>query len=149
MKTLCLTGTSGNILYDFRNLQTMASFPEHGWAVNSQGIKLLHLPIVDLLDKQGLLFPNIFSSLPLGTNHAAQGFVDTIRRLTISLRELHAVITNSCDHEAVGSLTILDDRAFELVPVFTEASISYLRRPPDLLVHGCHTLLFQKWQNVH
>jgi hypothetical protein len=125
----------------------------HGWAINSQGIKILWCPLNRLLAYPGEVLrkkgsPRIF---PTATNLYALPFSETLRKLAITLRELHQAVRISCDSPCmVEDIEALhaDHRAFEMVPIFIDSAFAYLRRLPDLLVPACSPLLFEDWQSV-
>ena len=139
--------------YDFADPDDAKMFPTHGWALNSQGVKILWCPLNRLLARPGAALRKKGSSeiLPVRTVPEASAFSHTLRKLAMTLRELHQLIRVSCDHpclvEDPEALT-LDSRAMEMVPLYVDLAFTYLRRLPDLLVVACRALLFEHWQSV-
>ena len=141
-----------DLLFDFSDSNKAKLFPQHGWATNSQGIKILWCPLVRLLQ-----FPNRTlqekgksgKSHP-GIAHSSLAFAATLKNLAITLRELHQVTRLSCGHPVnLDPVTLTaDHRAFEMAPLYIDLTFSYLRRIADLLVMACSPLLFEHWQSV-
>jgi len=139
--------------YDFADPDDVKLFPTHGWAINSQGVKILWCPLNRLLafPDEILRKKGISQTLPPGTALDALPFSEILGRLATTLRELHQTVRISCDHpctlEGPEALTA-DLRAFEMVPLYVDLAFSYLRRIPDLLVVACRPLLFVHWQST-
>jgi hypothetical protein len=139
--------------YDFADPNEAKLFPTHGWAINSQGVKLLWCPLNRLLSfpEEILRKKGSSQTLPPGTALDALPFSETLRKLATTLRELHQTVRISCDHpctlEDLEALTA-DRRASEMVPLYVDLAFAYLRRIPDLLVVACRPLLFAHWQST-
>jgi hypothetical protein len=103
--------------YDFADLEQAKRFPAHGWAINSQGVKILWCPLQRLI-AHTLLTKSNSGSLPGGTHLNALPFSETLRKLATTLRELHQAVRVSCEHpftlENPEALTV-DLRAMEIV----------------------------------
>lgn len=129
---------------DFADLGQSKQFPVHGWATNSQGVKIIWCPLRRLIFNT-LLEKSTSGSLPGGTYLDALPFTDTVQKLATTLRELHQAARVSCEHPHTiqGEL-----RAMEIMPLYVELAFIYLRRLPDLLVVACRPLLFEHWQSV-
>ena len=146
-----------DLLFDFSDPNQAKLFPQHGWAVNSQGVKILWCPVLGLLK-----YPNKIlqkkggkGKLPRDIRHRYFAFSDTLKKLSITLRELHQVIRLSCDYpvnmdpanmDPVGPNAFM--RVYDMAPLYTDLSFIYLRRIPDLLVTACSPFLFKHWQSV-
>jgi len=89
--------------YDFADQNVAKLFPTHGWAANSQGAKILWLPLNRLLawPHQTLRKGGSSQTLPPGAVLDASPFAHTLRKLVITLRELHRLIRVSCDHPCI------------------------------------------------
>jgi hypothetical protein len=145
-------GRMAHLLFDFSDPKQAKLFPQHGWAINSQGAKILWLPLLRLFKflrktleekgRSGQSHPSIL--------HDSLAFLATLQNLAITLRELHRVTRLS--RNLLGNLDPLtltaDHRAYEMVPLYIDLAFSYLRRTPDLLVMACRPLLFEHWQSV-
>jgi hypothetical protein len=136
--------------YDFADQEQAKQFPAHGWAINSQGVKILWCPLTRLIATT-LQTKSVSGSLPRGTWLDVLPFSETLQKLATTLRELHQAVRVSCDHpcttENPEALTV-DHRAMEIVPLYVDLAFTYLRRIPDLLVVACRALLFDHWQSV-
>jgi hypothetical protein len=136
--------------YDFADPTEAKLFPSHGWAVNSQGVKILWCPLKRFLETTLRRKAGSGSLAPKTAGNAA-AFSETLRKLARTLRELHQVIRTSCDNPCSvhdpGALTA-DDRAMEMVPLYVDLAFTYLRRLPDLLVVASRPVLFDHWQSV-
>lgn len=139
--------------YDFADPNQANLFPVHGWAINSQGVKVLWCPLNRLLvsPERVLREKASLQTLPPGTALDALPFSETLRKLATTLRELHETIRISCDRPSLlEDLETLnaDLRASEMVPLYVDLTFAYLRRLPDLLVVACRPLLFEHWQST-
>jgi len=135
---------------DFADLEQARRFPAHGWAINSQGVKILWCPLQRLISHT-LLTKSTSGSLPGGIYLDALPFSETLQKLATTLRELHRAERVSCEHPlSIRNPEVLtaDHRAMEIVPLYVELAFIYLRRLPDLLVVACRPLLFEHWQSV-
>lgn len=133
--------------YDIADKLKLTRFPAHGWAENSQGVKLLWFPLVRLLEKR-LRAEVSNGRLPPGTHNSVLPFWEMLRNLVINLRELSQLIRESCDQPMGDEFRIEDHRAYEMVPLLTDLAFSYLRRLPDLLAIPCRPLLFGQTDSV-
>src|SRR5215471_3748651 len=111
--------------YDFADPNEAGLFPTHGWAINSQGVKILWCPLHRLV-----AFPDQIvrkkggsQTLPSGTALDALSFSETLRKLATTLRELHQTVRIACDYpctlEDLEALTA-DRRASEMVPLYVD-----------------------------
>jgi hypothetical protein len=135
---------------DFADQEQARRFPAHGWAINSQGVKILWCPLKHLIATT-LMTKRDSGSLPGGVYLDALPFFETLEKLAATLRELHQAVRVSCDHsctmESPEAFTV-DLRAMEIVPLYVDLAFTYLRRIPDLLVVACRALLFDHWESV-
>jgi hypothetical protein len=145
-------GRMAHLLFDFSDPKQAKLFPQHGWAINSQGAKILWLPLLRLfkflrktLEEKG----RSGQSHP-GIVHDSLAFLATLQNLAITLRELHRITRLSCNLPGnLDPVTLTaDHRAYEMAPLYIDLAFSYLRRTPDLLVMACRPLLFEHWQSV-
>jgi hypothetical protein len=145
--------TLDRLLYDFAFTRQAAQFPTHGWARNSQGVKILWCPLRRALvcpGKSLLQKGTARSSSP--THDVALPFGQTLQKLVATLRELHFLVRvasdHACDCDLEPELCELDRQAFEMIPLYFDLAITYLRRIPDLLVMASRSLLFRDWQST-
>ena len=139
--------------YDFADQKDAKLFPAHGWAVNSQGVRILWCPLMRLFAFPRALLRGKGSSQTAAADRVlrASAFCETFRKLATTLRELHYHIRTSCDHPFPiedPEVLRLDSRTYEMVPLYVDVAFTYLRRLPDLLVVACRALLFEHWQSV-
>src|SRR5262249_48048078 len=127
--------------YDSADQNVAKLFPTHGWAANSQGAKILWLPLNRLLAWPHQTLRKGGSSQPLhpGAVLAVSPFAHTLRKLQTTLRELHRLIRVSCDHPYIldednPEARTADLQATEMIPLLIDLAFTYLRRLPDLLV---------------
>lgn len=130
--------------YDIADGGQRAQFPAHGWAINSQGVKLLWFPFPCLLETQ-LKKETLAGKLPIGTHNNVLPFSETLRNLAVALRELHLTVREACALPIGEEVRYEDLRAYEMVPLFADLAFSYLRRLPDLMAYASRPLLFQNW----
>ena len=138
------------IAKDIANPDQAARYLNHGWAINSQGVKLLWLPILRLVEQAQTI-----RSIHGITNHLSseqlleiRAFNATMHHLALTLRELHKCIRIGTAH--VG----LDDpdnegkiesyEASSLAPLFIDLSFIYLRRIADQFAMATRYVLFKK-----
>lgn len=140
------------LLYDVADANAAKLFPSHGWATNSQGVKILWCPLKRLLASPDATLRKKGSSqtLPPGTKLDALPFSETLRKLATTLRELHEVVRVACDRPCDDEPETLTSelRAFEIVPLYVDLAFVYLRRIADLLAVACRPLLFEHWQSA-
>jgi hypothetical protein len=139
------------LLRDFADDSTASSkYPRHGWARNSQGFRLLWLPILwpirfpeNVRKKKGI------SQLPGFSIFRATGLYDVIRQLLVTLREIksleRAIVSESLT-DSEGMQRTFRER--ELLPIYVEAALSYLRRFADRFAIGAGPLLFGNYKSV-
>lgn len=135
---------------DFAGQEQAKQFPTHGWAINSQGAKILWCPLKRLIDTT-LRTKRDSGTLPSSAYLNALPFLETLQKLAITLRELHQTVRVSCDYPCFPrnpeALTV-DLRSMEIVPLYVDLAFTYLRRIPDLLTVACRPLLFDDWESV-
>lgn len=68
--------------YDFADPEQAKRFPAHGWATNSQGVKILWCPLPRLITHL-LLERSNSGSLPDGTYLNVLPFSETLQRLCV------------------------------------------------------------------
>jgi hypothetical protein len=145
-------GRMKQLLFDFYDQNQAKLFPEHGWAINSQGVKILWLPLLGLFEflRKTLQEKGRLRQSHPGIVHNSLAYLATLQNLAITLRELHRMTRLS--NRDPGNLDPVrltaDHRAYEMAPLYIDLAFSYLRRTPDLLAMACRPLLFEHWQLV-
>lgn len=144
-----------SIELDFANVKQLKKFPRHGWAINSQGHKLLWFPIVRHIFNATKINPNMSG----GQFYELLAFEHSLQKLTLSLRELHkskriAVLEGGIvDTTGLADASDVDKfnkaiEASQLVPLYVDLAYVYLRRLADLLVTASRYVLFENYQSA-
>jgi len=140
------------VLHDFADVEQAGRFPRHGWAENSQGIKLLWIPILRLLgsvhrirDERGV------SSLEARYSLYMAPFTKTTRKLATTLRELHELVRKSPGPFSLHQ-TSEDWRQFkrehDMLPLYIDFAFVYLRTLADQLAIASRPVLFANHKSV-
>lgn len=123
-------------------------FPEHGSALNRQGQQLLWLPIVRLAHSAAEVRSKHAQAKAVAPRMGIEiaSFVETIRKLCVTLRELHRA-TYGTRHTSLA--VEIDQEEFwtqhlatEMTPIYFDLSIVYLRRCADDLARAVRHSLF-------
>jgi hypothetical protein len=147
-KSLAKGSNKMNVAIDIADPAQIAAFPQHGWARNSHGIKLLWLPVLRL----GSWAPTtrkengIKDELSRGQLSEIKAFETTTKNLAVALRELQRCIR-------LGNVPGFDDanaerkeasrQAAELIPLFLDIAIVYVRRLADHFTRASRYALFR------
>jgi hypothetical protein len=138
--------------YDFARREVAERYPGHGWALYSQGAKIVWCPLRQVLawPEETLRKKGLSDRVELSSSHDPLPFSETLQKLAVSLRELHRLVRTACDRPCnlePESLTA-DLEALEKIPLFIDLIFIYLRRIPDRLAVASLPLLFQHWQSA-
>lgn len=139
-----------NLKLDFADKNQRNSFPNHGWAVNSQGAKLLWFPILRLTDPTGMrrcLATNLEHSHTRGECSEIWTFQETVQRLVFALRELNRcarVSARFAEPENNEELNLGHDASF-LLPLYLDLAYVYMRRLADQLTKASRFVLFNRF----
>lgn len=132
-------------------------YPKHGWAANSQNIKLLWFPILSMLKDTRIIRERKGASTPIAASFTHDNdrflFCDTLRKHVVALRELHRIAGAACQHPFNWQMETEDgDRARhvanELCPLFADLAIVYLRRLADRLTISVAPSLFDTYRSA-
>jgi hypothetical protein len=78
--------------FDFESVQKTSGYPKHGWARNSQQLKLLWFPILSLVRATNSLRQSKgVTKLPLDKARPWMPFYDAVRNLIFILREISSL----------------------------------------------------------
>ena len=142
-----------NLQADLLNPGKHERFPAHGWARNSNGVKLLFLPIVRLTAAQHIhpdLLPEgqMYPSKRLTTHqiYESMAFRDNVVKLVRTLRELHHHTAQVCfpDPTERTSDEIKESRdSTTMASLFTDLAFTYLRRIADQFTRAIAPVLFE------
>ncbi|MBL4781926.1 MAG: hypothetical protein JKX92_06750 [Porticoccaceae bacterium] len=138
------------IVFDFEKKDQDDSYPSHGWAINSQGIKLLWLPLLHLVKEAGEIRGRHGIEKKLTRVHIEEitCFPDHVKKLHLALRELHRsiVLVASCggfdnpknDTEGVG----------QTIPLYVDLIYIYLRRLADHFTRAIRFSVFEHFESA-
>lgn len=141
------------IKLDIASIDQVARYPRHGWAVNSQGVKLLWLPITNVLAFWNPSLVRRSKGVENLNEHlvSTQPFEGTLQKLIIALRELHRHSREATEIPDIDLNALTKDQqrastdtAF-IVPLFVDVSLMYLRILADHFVDASRTVLFEKF----
>jgi hypothetical protein len=132
-------------MLDFADGTKALRYPQHGWATNSQGIRILWLPILRLF-RPKLVLIGSESHVELGDWRSTDRFFETLSKLVPALRELHRHLDSVAQRplhpdntEHIGR----DLGDFEMIPVFLDMAYVYMRRLADDFAAVSHYVLFK------
>ena len=135
----------------FRDDKQREKFPRHGWAPDSEGIRLIRLPIMRLLFN-----PNtVRSELGLSTitNKNFQDVVslgDNLNNLSVILQELGATIRSTTSLDLLYGNNDSNNKQYyltNLLKVYIDTAIMYLRRLADDLCRSMRFILFKHFES--
>src|SRR5687767_3259460 len=110
--------------FDVGDPKQAARFPRHGWATNSQGLKLLWMPILTLFRNVGDVRRHSGATLQVPERQTEQAhyFWETLDKLCVTLSELHKWMhtTQNIGIDAEGDLWQADREASKLIPLYID-----------------------------
>ncbi len=136
----------------FRDEKQREQFPRHGWAMDSDGIRLIRLPIMRLLANPNKIrcelgLSNITNILPEDTI----SLFNTLDNLSVILRELGLTIRNITsldlmygDNDSKNRQCYLTD----LIKVYIDTGLMYLRRLADNFCSSLRFILFKNFNSA-
>jgi hypothetical protein len=140
------------LILDFENTEQRNGFPRHGWARNSQGVKLLWLPIIRLF-RSAQVVRNEKGVKPLEDKDLLdiEPFCKTTRKLALTLREIHELIRKSPGPPSIHE-NPEDWRQFkkvhDMLPLYIDLAYVYLRRLADHLTIASRLVLFEHYKSA-
>ncbi len=136
------------VSFDFENPDTAKKYPRHGWALNSQGARLLWFPIRGLMWDSNIIREAKNAPVLAGFDRQrVLAFNQTISNLAVTLREIGKLTREGLPSPFETQDTEQHERwtrANELLPVHVEGAILILRRLADLLVNAIGPVLFER-----
>ena len=128
-----------------------AKYPAHGWAANSQGIRLLWFPLLRLTkDVWRLRKDKGVSALRRSGNEEIY-FAYTLGKYCVALRELHKLSRIACERDASSNDGAAVDaflRADELGQLYADSAVLYLRRLADRIASAAAPALFAHYKSA-
>src|SRR5262245_627421 len=83
---------SKRVIFDLSDPAQRARFPDHGWAINSQGSRLLWLPVNDVIRVRRVMRRfHVADEFQPGNDHDVI-FLKNLRNLSVALRELGSIV---------------------------------------------------------
>ena len=126
-------------------------FPQHGWALNSQGVKLLWLPILNLITHTNVIRTKSACEKTKYDQYNSVILRQLIGRLIYSNRELSFWL-KECEnydfHEKDNKKMTHWMHASEMIPLFADLSIVYLRRIMDRFAEAISPVLFRNYRSA-
>lgn len=135
------------ICLDFADPSRATHVPEHGWAKNSQGTKLLWIPVLRLVHQA----PNIrkanglHEELSWGQWSEIRAFEQMVRHFTLTLRELAKRVrlgSDPCFDKGDTEEWNTSHEAASLIPLFVDLAFIYVRRLADHFARASRHVLF-------
>jgi hypothetical protein len=140
------------LILDFAYTEQANRFPRHGWAQNSQGVKLLWLPIIRLF-RSAQVIRNEKGVKPLEDRDLLdiEPFCKTTHKLALTLREIHELIRKSPGPPSTHG-NPEDWRQFQkvhdMLPLYLDLAYVYLRRLADHLTIASRFVLFEHYKSA-
>lgn len=137
------------IALDFADPSRKGHLPRHGWARNSQGNKLLWLPVLRLAHQAGDIRKAADLPIDLSRGHLAEirAFDQTVRHFALALRELAKCIRLGSD-PGFDKDPVDPERwnagleAAALLPLYVDLAFVYARRLADQFAKAIRHVLF-------
>lgn len=136
------------IALDFSNPIREVHVPQHGWAKNSQGVKLLWLPVLRLVHEAVNIREANGLPKELSRNQWSEirAFDQMVRHFALTLRELAKCIrlgSDPCFDQGDAEQWNKSHEASSLIPVFVELAFVYVRRLADHFAKASRYVLFK------
>ena len=137
------------LVTDFGDVALVERYPRHGWSRNSQGAKLLWLPVVRAIS--GIAYPGAEShpfsrNLTLGQVFEIRAFDVTLSKLALTLRELSGAFERCAEPPMYTSSTAAFNERMEaisVIPLFVDLAFIYLKRLADDFARASRFVLFR------
>jgi|GEM_PF-3640500 len=144
------------IIPDFSLPEQAAKYPRHGWAVNSQDVRLLWLPMANMLAFWNPHLIRQAKGIESSSSHLvpSQPFRQTLLKLVVALRELHQLCRETSLVETLSPANVTAEQRHvlhhgaEMAPLFVDLSFVYLRVLADRFVDATRPLLFQHFTSA-
>jgi hypothetical protein len=136
---------------DIADPEQARRFPRHGWSRNSQGVRLLWLPVLRLLRNIEVIRKERGAKPASPSNLAdALSVEESLRYFALVLRELRYLdrTTPKYSLEDPRAHPQQMDRLISLTPVYVDMALTYLRRLSFLLAAAMRMLIVNDYDNV-
>lgn len=141
------------IALDFADPSRAGRVPWHGWAKNSQGVKLLWLPVLRLVHEAHDLrkAKGLPEELTPGQWSEIRAFDQTTRHFALALRELAKCIrlgSDPCFDQRDGEKWTISHEASSLIPLHVDLAFVYVRRLADHFANASRYVLFKHFDSA-
>ncbi len=141
------------IVFDFADSSQAKQVPRHGWAKNSQGVKLLWVPVLRLVHQTHEILKAKGMSTEFSRKQGLEirAFDQMVRHFALNLRELAKCIRlGSEPYFGHGSDEQISEShtASSLLPLHVDLAFVYARRLADHFVRATRFVLFKKHGSV-
>ena len=134
------------IAVDFDDASRAGRVPRHGWAKNSQGVKLLWLPVLRLVHEANTVRKTKgLPEMSRGQYSEIRAFEQTVQRFALTLRELAKCVrigSDPCFDEGDDEKMNASKEAHSLIPLYVDLAFIYARRLADHFVRASRFVLF-------
>jgi len=137
------------IALDFADPSRAGRVPRHGWAKNSQGVKLLWLPVLRLVHEAHAIRKanGRPEELSRGQWSEIRAFDQTTRHFALTLRELAKCIRLGSDpyfDQRDDEEWTISHEAGSLIPLHVELAVVYARKLADHFARASRYVLFKR-----
>jgi hypothetical protein len=138
---------------DFKEEDKRARFPKHGWAMSSDDVRLLWLPIMRILANSGKLRSEIGLSRNLGSRQQEdiRCLFATLANLSVTLRELAGAMREIESLDPINGDNESKNREWhlkELIKLYVDVCIMCLRRLSDAFGRSIRYVLFDHFESA-
>lgn len=139
-----------DIAFDFMKDWQQKDYPCHGWAVNSQGIKLLWLPLIHLIQEtEKVRGRNTISDrLTLVQIKEIRCFHNAVEKLFVALRELHRTTTFLVSCAGFDNPKNDTEGIVLTIPLYVDLVYMYLRRLADHFTRAIRFSVFKHFDSA-
>lgn len=130
------------VIFDIANQEQAGRFPRHGWAINSQGVKLLWFPLNHLFLQEA-----IRQSKGATSSNPHERTLHGVFTLALYLRELHKLLRRRVEIPIFTDSTEEITEMYEaqlLAPIFIMSAYTQVRSLVDLLIFQARFVLFDR-----
>jgi hypothetical protein len=138
------------IVFDFEKKDQDNSYPSHGWAINSQGIKLLWLPLLRLVTEAGEIRGRHGIEKKLTPLHIEEitCFLDHAKKPHLALRELHRSIVFVANCGGFANPKNDTDGVGKTISLYVDLIYIYLRRLADHFTRAIRFSIFEHFESA-
>lgn len=137
----------GSTTFDFAIDDVNTCYPEHGWTLNSQGNKLLWLPILRLVNNTNQIrkLYGCEKQITHSQWNEIRAFHALVEKLFITLRELHRATTHVENCGGIAGTKLINLNMHETITLYVDLVYVYLRRFADHFTRTIRHAVFQHY----